>query len=66
MTKFINSYGYILTDTVYKNDNTYVLLENTNRLHKVYYNGSYRLEANPYIKINGLRYYLSEFIRDTF
>lgn len=61
MAKFINSYGYILTDTVYKNYNEYVLLENTNRLHKVYYNS-----INAYIKINGLRYPLNEFIRDSF
>lgn len=65
-TKYVNSYGYVLTDTVYKNGNEYVLLENTNRLHKVYYNGSYRLDASPYIIINGLRYHLNEFIQDTF
>lgn len=63
MTKFINSYGYILTDTIYKNGSEYVRLDNTNRLHKVYYT---RLDGSPYIKINGLRYHLSEFIRDTF
>lgn len=66
MTKYINDYGYVLTDTVYKNGNEYVLLENTNRLHKVYYTGVYRLDSSAYIKINGLRYHLNEFIQDTF
>lgn len=66
MARYINSYGYILTDMVYKNGNEYVLLENTNRLHKVYYTSAYRADTNPYIKINGLRYRLSDFIRDSF
>lgn len=65
MKKFINSYGYVLTDTIYKDGNEYVRLANTNRLHKVYYTYTL-LDANPYIKINGLRYYLNEFICDTF
>lgn len=67
MSKFINSDGYVLTDVVYKNGNDYVLLENTNRLHKIYYTSGYGLDdASPYIKINGLRYYLDEFIRTDF
>lgn len=66
MTKYVNSDGYVLSDTVYKDGNEYVLLENTNRLHKVYYTGAYRADASPYIKINGLRYHLNEFIQDSF
>lgn len=53
MSKFISSDG-----------NDYVLLENTNRLHKIYYTSKYGLDvASAYIKINGLKYYLDEFIR---
>lgn len=66
MTKYINDCGYVLSDTVYKDGNEYILLENTNRLHKVYYTGAYRVEENPYIKIDGLRYHLNEFIQNSF
>lgn len=66
MSKFISSdgYGYVLSDVVNKDGNDYVLLENTNRLHKIYYTSEYGLDvASAYIKINGLQYYLDEFIR---
>lgn len=66
MTKYVNDSGYVLSDTVYKDGNEYVLLENTNRLYKVYYTSAYRADINPYIKINGLRYHLNEFIQDSF
>lgn len=29
MTKYINDCGYVLSDTVYKDGNEYILLENT-------------------------------------
>lgn len=64
MLKLISSDGYVLSDVVYKDGNLYVLLENTNRLHKIYCTSEYGLDvASAYIKINRLKYYLDEFIR---
>lgn len=64
MTKFININGLVISNIIYGIDD-YVVLENTNRQYKIYYDGAYRKDANPYFNYKGKRYHLNEFISDS-
>lgn len=63
--KYYHSDGICISDVVYDVEGEFVKVNDNIKLNKVYYDTSTG-ECRPYIKVYKHKYYLDEFVRESF
>lgn len=64
MTRFYHSDGICISEIVYSADGEFAKVDDNIKLNRIYYDQDDN--SRPYIKVYKQKYYLDEFVRDTF